>query len=161
MLVTAPSQWLTDLAEESILGQRPVRKVPNAIDTDIYRPRDKATVRRKLGWPIDATILLFAAESLDNPFKDFRLLLAALKGLSADHLVLAVLGKGEGLGESIGGIQVIPLGYHEDEKTIAQFLRRRTCLFIRPAPTTSLECCLRPWLVDAPLLLPMLEVFPN
>jgi len=131
MLVTAPSQWLTDLAEESILGQRPVRKVPNAIDTDIYRPRDKATVRRKLGWPIDATILLFAAESLDNPFKDFRLLLAALKGLSADHLVLAVLGKGEGLGESIGGIQVIPLGYHEDEKTIAQFFAAAD-LFVYP-----------------------------
>lgn len=122
MLVTAPSRWLAELARESILGQRPVRQVHNAVDTELYRPRDKRDLRGELGWPVDATVLLFAAESLDNPFKDFRLLVAALRGLSAGRrqdVAVAVLGEAGGL--AIDGLRTIPLGYHDDDETIAQF----------------------------------------
>lgn len=122
MLVTAPSRWLADWARESILGCRPVVQVHNAVDTDLYRPRDKAAVRRELGWPGDATVLLFAADALDNPFKHYGLLLSALRGLSAAHRsqwVLAVLGEG-GKG-GIEGIRTLPLGYHDDDEAIARF----------------------------------------
>ena len=122
LLATAPSRWLVELARESILGSRPVRQVHNAVDTDLYRPRDKARLRRELGWPADATILLFAAESLCNPFKDYRLLLEALGGLAAERcagLVLAALG--EGGKDGIEGIRTLPLGYCGDEKTMAEY----------------------------------------
>jgi glycosyltransferase involved in cell wall biosynthesis len=150
MLVTAPSRWLVELARESILGQRPVRQVHNAVDTERYRPRDKAALRRELGWPVDATVLLFAAESLDNPFKDFRLLPEALRRLSAtsrENLAVAVLGEAGGL--AIDGIRTIPLGYHEDDDAVARFSARRMGLCIRRGPTTSRGCCWRRWRADA------------
>ena len=122
LLATAPSRWLAELARESILGSRPVRQVHNAVDTDLYRPRDQARLRRELGWPADAAILLFAAESLGNPFKDYRLLLEALGGLAAERregLVLAALG--EGGKDVIEGIRTLPLGYCGDEETMAAY----------------------------------------
>ena len=121
MLVTAPSRWLVDLARDSILGCRPIRQVHNAVDTDLFRPRDKESLRKEMGWPTDATILLFAAESLDNPFKDFRQLLAAIGGLSPARradLALAVLGETSSV--AFDGIRSIAIGYCEDEETIAR-----------------------------------------
>jgi glycosyltransferase involved in cell wall biosynthesis len=121
MLVTAPSRWLAELARESMLGQRPVRQVHNAVDTERYRPRDKAELRGELGWPVDATVLLFAADALDNPFKHYGLLLSALRGLPEtrrSRLVLAVLGEGEDA--AIEGIRTLPLGLHDDDESIAR-----------------------------------------
>ena len=132
MLVTAPSRWLADLARESLLGVRPVRQVPNAVDTDTYRPRARELERRALGWPTDAVVLLFAAESLENPFKDYRLLLEALKGLSAEHRARAVLAVlGEGAPPAIEGLRTLGLGYQEADEAIAR-LYAAADLFVYP-----------------------------
>ena len=124
VLVTAPSAWLVDLTRASVLGVRPVRQVANAVDTDLYRPQDKRALRQRLGWPLEATVLLFAAESLNNPFKDFRILPAALGGLPADvraQLVLAVLGTAAPDSAGFGGLRTLSLGYHDDEAALADF----------------------------------------
>jgi glycosyltransferase involved in cell wall biosynthesis len=132
MLVTAPSRWLAESARESILGCRPVHQVHNAVDTDAYRPRDRWLERRELGWPQEATVLLFAAESLDNPFKHYQLLLDALNGMSPEHrsrAVLAVLG--EGAAPAIDGLRTLGLGYHEKDEAIAR-LYAAADLFVYP-----------------------------
>jgi glycosyltransferase involved in cell wall biosynthesis len=98
--------------------------VHNAVDATAFVPRDRAQVRAELGWPVDVPVLLFAAESLDNPFKDFRLLLEALGGLSPERravTALAVLGTSSGLGESVAGMRTMALGYQEDERALARF----------------------------------------
>lgn len=122
MLVTTPSRWLCDLAQHSILACRPIRHVNNAVDTDLFRPQERAALRRALNWPTDAAILLFAAESLRNPFKDYQLLLTALAGLSAAHrgnLVLAVLGEGQP--PVIDGLRTLALGYCSDGRQLARY----------------------------------------
>lgn len=122
MLVTTPSRWLRDLAQQSILACRPIRHVNNAVDTDLFRPQERAALRHALNWPMDATVLLFAAESLRNPFKDYQLLLTALAGLTAAHrrnLVLAALG--EGTPPALDGLRVLALGYCSDDQQLARY----------------------------------------
>ncbi len=80
LFVTAPSQWLLDQARQVIPAQE-YRVVPNGIRTDVFAPGDKAAVRRKLGLPLDVPVLMFAAASTNNLFKDPVATTACLKRL--------------------------------------------------------------------------------
>jgi glycosyltransferase involved in cell wall biosynthesis len=122
MLVTAPSQWLTDLAQKSILKTFPICQVHNAVDTECYRPRDRQTLRSELGWPGDKIVMLFSAESVRNPFKHFSLLIEALQRLPdsyRENMVLAILGDGGDIPPL--GIPMLALGYHDRDEVIARF----------------------------------------
>lgn len=124
MFVTAPSRWLAGLARESILGVQPVRHVPNAVDTETYRPRDRRAARAELGWPQEATILMFASDTLANPFKHFALLPKALKGLAPQRrssLLLAMLGEDNWQGDDMEGIKLLRLGYQDADQCKAMF----------------------------------------
>jgi glycosyltransferase involved in cell wall biosynthesis len=82
--IVTPSHWLARLASQSSIFSRfPVHVIPNAVDLDAFRPRDRLEARSILGLPQHANIVLFIAQSLDNPRKGFGLLLEALKALSA------------------------------------------------------------------------------
>jgi glycosyltransferase involved in cell wall biosynthesis len=59
LTIVTPSAWLAHSARQSFLGKFPVHHIPNGIDTDIYKPGDKAALREKLGLPQDKHILLF------------------------------------------------------------------------------------------------------
>jgi glycosyltransferase involved in cell wall biosynthesis len=123
MIVTAPSRWLTDLARQSILGLHPVRQVDNAVDTARFKPGERTALRRELGWPADGVLLLFAAESMANPFKHFDLLLKALRGLSPEtrrDLTLVMLGDPAGMATPLEGIRTIRTGYLDDDAAVAR-----------------------------------------
>jgi len=81
MIVTAPSRWLARLAEESMLGRFPIRYIPNAVNIDVYKPRDRRACRAEAGLPEDAHLVLFAAAALNNPLKGPDLLLEAIRNL--------------------------------------------------------------------------------
>lgn len=134
VVVTAPSQWLANSIRKSILGMQPVHHIPNAVDTNLYTPGNRQSLRAKLGWPLDATVLLFASDTLANPFKHFGLLLRALSELSTrqkESMVLAMLGEDNWRGESLEGIRLLRLGYHDDDKTKALFYAASD-LFVHP-----------------------------
>ncbi len=132
--VTAPSRLLADLARQSMLGCQPVTQVHNAVDTTVFVPRDRAQVRAELGWPPDLPVLLFAAESLDNPFKDFRLLLQALRQLPTRRragMVLAMLGSAAAAHEDLADMRTLSLGYQDSERTLARIYAAAD-LFVYP-----------------------------
>lgn len=66
---TAPSRWLCDLAEGSGLMPGPVEQIVLGIDTDVFRPQDKAGARKALGLDPDACWILLSAGKLDEPRK--------------------------------------------------------------------------------------------
>ncbi len=72
-----------------------VRVVPHGVDGALFRPRPRGTMRRRLGLPADALVLLFVG-ALDaaHRFKNLPLLLAALPYV-ADSAVLLVAGDGD------------------------------------------------------------------
>lgn len=83
MHIVAPSRWLADCAKQSVLMREwSISVVPNAIDTNVWQPVDKAVARRLLQLPLDVPLLLFGAVGgAQDPRKGFDLLKAAL-----DHL---------------------------------------------------------------------------
>jgi len=87
------SRWMTECARSSrLLGAMPTVHLPNAIDTNRYRPLDRRESRRRLGLPPDDRLILFtAARPTWDPRKGWRHLLQALKELPPDghRLVLA------------------------------------------------------------------------
>jgi glycosyltransferase involved in cell wall biosynthesis len=97
MHIVAPSQWLAECARKSKLMQGwPVSVVNNALDTEVWRPVDKAHARALFGLPKDVPLLLFGAlGGTADPRKGFDLLLAALENLRGkiDELELVVFGQ--------------------------------------------------------------------
>lgn len=84
-VMVSPSRAYAELAAQSALlaGCR-VECIPNCIDTEIFRPLDKAQARNLLGLPQDGRILLFGAMNATSDHrKGFDLLDQALRILLA------------------------------------------------------------------------------
>ena len=99
----APSRWLADeVRRSSLCGRFPTEVIPNPVDTDTFRPRDRAAAQDVLGVPADARVALFVADGLGNPRKGFDLLIGALEHLrDVPNLFLLALG---------GGSAAVPAG---------------------------------------------------
>ena len=68
--IIVPSIWLKEKVEKSILKQFPIKVIYNGVDTKIFKPLDKFSVREELGLPQDKKIIMFSADmGLKNPYK--------------------------------------------------------------------------------------------
>jgi glycosyltransferase involved in cell wall biosynthesis len=89
--VVTPSQWLAGEVRQSILlGRYPVSVIPNGLDTEVFRPRNRVMAREALDIPRDTRVVLFTAQSVRERRKGFTMLAEALTPLPADagiHLV--------------------------------------------------------------------------
>lgn len=64
------SDWLRKKVEKSILSNQKITTIYNGIDTTTYKQSDKKEVRKKLGIPLDSTVVLFSADmGINNPYK--------------------------------------------------------------------------------------------
>lgn len=83
------SHWLADCAQKSsLLRTYPTQVIPNAVDTNIFRPIDKNAARDILQLPQEGKLILFGALSpTTDRRKGFSYLVAALKYLKADALL--------------------------------------------------------------------------
>lgn len=85
LMVISPSRWLAVLASRStLLGEHPVRVIPNCIDTARYRPLPRAQARDSLGLPQRCPLILFGAmNATADPRKGYRFLQPALARLAS------------------------------------------------------------------------------
>ncbi len=89
-----PSHWLAEeLGRSSLAGRFPVSVIPYGLDLNDFAPRNRASCREILGLPLDATVLLFVADGLDNERKGFALLVAAMATLPRE-VPVAILSVG-------------------------------------------------------------------
>lgn len=120
--VVAPSSWTERLAKESpLLGQFDVHRIPNGLDTEIFRPHNKRSARELLNIDPEANVILFCAHALDdNPRKGGEFLIDALNRLEhVGNTVLVLAGFG---GESWRAKLRIPvqlLGSTADDRIMA------------------------------------------
>lgn len=64
IVVVATSQWLGNMARaSSIFKDQRIEVIPNGIDTEKYKPLDKATARAAYNLPQDKNLILFSAMS--------------------------------------------------------------------------------------------------
>ena len=144
------SRWMADLARQSRLTQgHTVTNVPNAIDTDVFKPKDKQEARSKHGLPADKKLLLFGAQRITDKRKGFDFLVEACEHINMHHptlpdkLGVVVLG---GDAESVKEALPLPVymvNYLSNEAEIAE-LYNAVDLFVTPSlqdnlPNTIVE----------------------
>ena len=137
-----PSRWLRDQLQASPLLQRfSVNVIPNTIDLERYRPRDRQATRTELGLPLDRKLLLFAAADLASTRKGGQFLQRAMARLSDVAAVdLVAVGAGR---MPIDHPRLHRLGPVDDEEYLAKIFA--ACdLFVLPSlqdnlPNTMLE----------------------
>ncbi len=91
----SPSNWLTDCAKRSSLfHDKSCFVIPNSLDTNIFRPLDKDSVKKSLGLDANKKTILFSADVVNSPYKGFSYLKKALAKLSKDKYLALVFGQG-------------------------------------------------------------------
>ena len=85
----ADSHWLAAEAKKSsLLTDMPVSVIHYGLDTQVYRPLDRAFARSVLGIPPDAPVVAFAAASVDDNRKGMTHLIEALTGMMVKPFLL-------------------------------------------------------------------------
>ena len=87
--IVTPSNWLACCARESkLMGNWPVSVVPNLLNTDNWKPKDKNIARKTLGLPLDIPLAIFGTHGANSSHhKGFDLLLETLNNIkNKDHL---------------------------------------------------------------------------
>ena len=100
--VVTPSRWLAEIARSSsLLAGRRIETIPNAVDTSVFHPMDRAAARAALGLPQGAPLIFFGAHgALTDWNKGADLWKAALSFVARKRsgVESVVVGAGEGLG---------------------------------------------------------------
>jgi glycosyltransferase involved in cell wall biosynthesis len=86
LFVAAPSRWLSQRAQESMLDAETIqiRHIPNGVDTGVFRPMDRAALRAKWDLPRDAFVIAVDAKT-SRGYRDHRTALTALQYLLQRH----------------------------------------------------------------------------
>jgi glycosyltransferase involved in cell wall biosynthesis len=115
--VVAPSRWLYERAQRSILKGAQLHHIPNGIDLQKFRPVAQAEARAALGLPLEGRVVLFTAATLHNRRKGFRFLQQALAQLPQARAwtVLTAGGDPKGVGAKHPG-PYLGLGYVSDDE---------------------------------------------
>ena len=124
LTVVSPSRWLADLARSSpLLGNHPVRVIPNGLDVARFSPMDKGAARRELGLPQDRPLLLFGADfAMADRRKGLHLLLDALSSGLAGGGEVAVFGCDAPVEQPDLPMKVHWLGkIHDDSRLVAAY----------------------------------------
>jgi glycosyltransferase involved in cell wall biosynthesis len=152
LTLVAPSRWLADCARSSSLFRNcRIEVIPNGIDTQVYKPVDRALARHLLNLPQDRQLILFTGiRATSDRRKGFHLLQSALQHLSqtdwCDRVEAIVVGAGqppESTSEPGTGIRTRYLGKLNDDISLA-LLHAAADVFVAPStqdnlPNTVLE----------------------
>lgn len=143
--VVCPSVWIKSKIEKSILGKQDVQFIPNGIDTKVFYPRDRKTVRSIHGLPQDTKIIMFAAHGgFNTHLKGGKLLIQALRKIYYWYpdLVLLNIGSSDNSVFDDLPIKRIDWPYITDPHKLADFYAASD-LFISPslAENLSLVIC--------------------
>ena len=153
LTIVTPSEWLAQCAAASTLFRDlRIKVIPNGLDTQRYRPRDRSFAREIIGLPLDKKIILFGAVSAtSNDRKGYSLLMPALqklKHLTKQQMELVIFGADRPKNSPDFGIEARYLGRFNDDISIA-LLYSSADVFVAPSvqdnlPNTVMEalaCC--------------------
>lgn len=86
------SNWITNVCRaSSLLSASSFTSIPNPIDTNVFKPKDKILLREKKSLPKDKFLLLFAAAKLSDERKGLSYLIEACNILESKGYDLEIL----------------------------------------------------------------------
>lgn len=120
-ILVCPSQWLADRVGESYLNRYQIEVIPNGIDTELFKPKDKIEARKKLGMPLSKKVILFVAPKLKDEQKGAKFFFETLKYVKTKDWMAITLGKKIDLnGKLQKNINIKQLGYISDPELVAE-----------------------------------------
>jgi glycosyltransferase involved in cell wall biosynthesis len=126
LYVATPSRWLMQRVEQSMLAPAicEARVIPNGVDLSVFRPADKRAVRKVLGIPPDAAVVLLTSGGRGSTWRDHETLRAALGAIAARTsgrgVRFVVLGDAAASLETTAA-DVRFVGYQADQTKVAQY----------------------------------------
>ena len=144
------SQWLKEQASQSaLLKGHPILNIPNPINTNLFKPRNKQEARIKSGLPTDKKLILFGSAKITDKRKGIDYFIDSCKLLAEKHpelteqLGVVVYGKYSDQLKSQVPFQVYPLNYISNEKELVD-IYNAVDLFVTPSleenlPNTIME----------------------
>ena len=144
------SQWLRSRVENSrLLRNQQVLSIPNTIDTHLYRPADKKSVRCRLNLPSDRKLILFVSQKITDPRKGVGYFLEACRILASsapdagERYGVIILGGNADRFRDMLPLPVYPIGYVSNQQRIIDVYNCAD-LFVLPSlednlPNTIME----------------------
>lgn len=119
-VIISPSEWLTGQLKVSFLKNFQAQVIPNGINTDIFKPKNKRIVREKYGISKNKKIILYAAADLNDKRKGFVYFLKSLKYIDKNDFMILTLGK-ETIDRRLQdtGIEIKQMGFFQSENKIS------------------------------------------
>ena len=143
LCIVTPSRWLASEARQSaLMGKFSINVIPNGVDTQNFRVRDRDMACELLGVPPNAKVLLFVAHAFDDKYKGFPTLLEAIDRVRPiPDLFLLILGRGRSQAQY--PVPSRSLGFVRDEMLVS-LAYSAADLFVLPTlmdnfPNTALE----------------------
>ena len=146
----ACSRWLESLAKKSdlIKGQT-ITNIPNAINTNLFKPRDKKQAREKCHLPQDKKLLLFGSVKITDKRKGIYYLVSACKQIASSYpdfskeLGVVVFGNQAEQYTSLFPFPIYPMNYVSNEKELVD-IYNAVDLYVTPSlqdnlPNTIVE----------------------
>ena len=146
----ACSRWLESLARQSTLLQgQTITNIPNAINTNLFMPRNKQEARKRCGLPEDKKLLLFGSLKITDKRKGVDYLIRACELLSRKYpdmrnrLGVVVVGKQAQQTDGLLPFPVYSMDYVSDEKRLVD-IYNAIDLYVTPSlqdnlPNTIVE----------------------
>jgi surface carbohydrate biosynthesis protein len=120
--IVCPSQWIKSIVENSILSNQPIDLIYNSVDTDIFFPHDKTSIRRELGLPEDCILIGAVAQSgsLSNPWKGGEYTIEALKYLWEKYPKLIFVNIGASHQKPSPDHRIVNISHVDDERFLSK-----------------------------------------
>ncbi len=124
LTIVAPSRWMEyEVKKSPLINHSEIIRIPNAIDTSLFKPLNKSFARNALNLDNNKTIIAFGAISgMADMNKGFDLLKEALQILSVrrnDLLLLIFGGESNSKNELDFGCEIKCIGKLSDDLTLA------------------------------------------
>ena len=136
-------------SQSSLLTGHFVTNIPNPINTNLFKPRNKKDARIKLGLPIDKKLILFGSAKITDKRKGIDYFIESCKVLAQkfpeliNELGVVVYGKESEMLKSLVPFPVYPLNYISNEKELVD-VYNSVDIFVTPSleenlPNTIME----------------------
>lgn len=147
--VVGCSHWIADLARKSVVfSDKDVFCVQNTLNNEVFKPKDKLSVRKILGLPQEKKIVLFGAmNSTSDKRKGFQYLLDAIQYLLKSRVSfdfeLMVFGSKEPENPPDFGVPVHYMGRFSDDLSLSMIYSAADVMLVPSMyenfPNTGLE----------------------
>ena len=143
-VIVCPSQWLADRVKESYLKEYQVKVIPNAVDIEIFKPKNKNTIHKELKISSKKKVILFVAVDLKDKRKGVKYFFESLKYVKAKNWMVVTVGKviNDDKIKNVD-IEIKQMGYTKDKNNISDIYNLADIFCISSLddnfPTTVLE----------------------